>query len=121
MPLAASLSRDCCWLLARINDLRPLKMIGSTLELCQLLVAELRRQESALTVGDDDGGIPLNGLVCDGPSQVDSEQDRVLVAPERVEGGLEKHWEASVWAINQCQSSDVRPVLSQLLSASASG
>lgn len=77
--------------------------------------------EDALTVGDDDGGILLYGLVGDGLGQVHGEKDRVLVAPVGVERGLEKHWTASAWSSGRYEGINVRPVLSQLLSASASG
>lgn len=90
MPFAANRSKDCCWLLARVNDLRPLKMIGSTLEICQPLCGD-GADRIGLTVGHDYGRVPLNGLVRNGAGQIDGEENRVLVAPERVEGRLKEH------------------------------
>lgn len=43
------------------------------------------------TVGDYDGVVALNGFVCHGFREVDGEQDRVHLAAERIEGGLEKY------------------------------
>lgn len=44
------------------------------------------------TVGDDDGVFPLDRLVGNSLGQVDSQQDRVHLPADRVEGSLKQDW-----------------------------
>lgn len=100
-------------------------MIGSTLHpSCQCLEGHLLLSYEEPTISYDDRVVAFNGFVRDGFGQVDGKEDRVHLSAERVEGSFEKDCNTLAMAfrilIDRFVSS-LRPVLSKLLSANASG
>lgn len=70
MPSKASRKRDCCWVSARVSDLRPLKMMGSrTHEALAGLHGIL--YSAVHTVCDHDTVLALDSLVRNGFGKVD--------------------------------------------------
>lgn len=95
------------------------------------------------TIGDDDAIFSLNSLICNRTRKVVGEEDGIVLPARGIEGGFEQYWVGG-YHVNGyflkstgndnmlCRRMDkrmeisrlkkhIRPVLSQLLSASASG
>lgn len=96
-------------------------MMGSMLDV-ELVELVLGGCLGGRTIGYNDGVAALNSLVGDSFGQVDCQEGRIHLTADGVKGRFEQDWSRSGLCAGVIDSDeDLRPVLSQLFSARASG